>query len=663
MKMICRGKRFCLALVLSALSIVAWAQNTLTPLWTRAGVPNSPSQAAISPDGQQVAVAGLGSVVPIVRVRDGLVEREIRLPEFDRATSVAFSPDGDYLAVGTRTAAIWIIRLPDGQPERAIYPHAGSVIALAFSPDGRYIVSSDGGFAQVTRLADGALVRSLWHSYTRRCFFSPDGARVATVSDTRIQLWSFPEGALLLTIPTATSYNFAPAAAAFSPDGQFIAAHFYPNEIRIWRVDDGSLVRRAVYNARSMQGLVFTSDGGYLISAHENAVILWDAASLTQVARRDIAALHIAASPETGYFVTTNRSFTRLWAVQNLTTVNELTSFVGEIGDIAFSANGAILASVNQEYLRIWDAETGALLGGAWMGDRVGTVAISPADDSLVAVGGVIANIGLYNWRTNQWRDKWSTNRNARQMEFSPDGSLLAIAIGSAAVFHRMATNTRFSVSRPNEVWGVRWVDTQQCLILERTGNLVLWNVAQSRLVRNLLLSGDAYGLTVSTDRRFAVVNLSDRVALVQLPALSLVRVFEGAPSPILDAQITPNGRYLVAGDSGGRILIWRVADGALVLQDASNLGAQSQVSINRVQVSPDGRLIVFTRSDGALRASLVPFPRGDANGDGCVDDADLLLVLFHFGSDNAAADLNADGVVDDADLLLTLFDFGAGCQ
>ncbi|MCX7924732.1 MAG: hypothetical protein N2554_02855, partial [Fimbriimonadales bacterium] len=44
--------------------------------------------------------------------------------------------------------------------------------------------------------------------------------------------------------------------------------------------------------------------------------------------------------------------------------------------------------------------------------------------------------------------------------------------------------------------------------------------------------------------------------------------------------------------------------------------------------------------------------PEGDVNGDGCVDDADLLQVLFNFGGNDAASDVNDDGVVDDADLL-----------
>ncbi|MCX7994084.1 MAG: hypothetical protein N2651_10515, partial [Fimbriimonadales bacterium] len=52
-----------------------------------------------------------------------------------------------------------------------------------------------------------------------------------------------------------------------------------------------------------------------------------------------------------------------------------------------------------------------------------------------------------------------------------------------------------------------------------------------------------------------------------------------------------------------------------------------------------------------------------DTNRDGCVDDADLLNVLFAFGQTGSnPADVNCDGVVDDADLLSVLFAFGQGC-
>lgn len=55
----------------------------------------------------------------------------------------------------------------------------------------------------------------------------------------------------------------------------------------------------------------------------------------------------------------------------------------------------------------------------------------------------------------------------------------------------------------------------------------------------------------------------------------------------------------------------------------------------------------------------------GDVNRDGCVDDADLLAVLFAFGRSGnnlGRVDVNCDQVVDDADLLIVLFNFGRGC-
>ncbi|MCX7925959.1 MAG: hypothetical protein N2554_09135, partial [Fimbriimonadales bacterium] len=54
--------------------------------------------------------------------------------------------------------------------------------------------------------------------------------------------------------------------------------------------------------------------------------------------------------------------------------------------------------------------------------------------------------------------------------------------------------------------------------------------------------------------------------------------------------------------------------------------------------------------------------PEGDVNGDGCVDDADLLIVLFNFGNAGGQGDVNNDNIVDDADLLIVLFNFGQGC-
>ncbi|NUL81617.1 MAG: hypothetical protein HUU60_02705 [Armatimonadetes bacterium] len=55
-------------------------------------------------------------------------------------------------------------------------------------------------------------------------------------------------------------------------------------------------------------------------------------------------------------------------------------------------------------------------------------------------------------------------------------------------------------------------------------------------------------------------------------------------------------------------------------------------------------------------------FP-GDANGDWCVDDTDLAMVLAAFGQfGDHPADVTFDGYVDDADLALLLENYGLGC-
>ena len=68
---------------------------------------------------------------------------------------------------------------------------------------------------------------------------------------------------------------------------------------------------------------------------------------------------------------------------------------------------------------------------------------------------------------------------------------------------------------------------------------------------------------------------------------------------------------------------------------------------------------------DNVGNVGSVPSIPTDINGDGCVDDSDLLLVLFNFGStgENLMTDITDDGIVDDSDLLVILFSFGRGCR
>jgi hypothetical protein len=75
------------------------------------------------------------------------------------------------------------------------------------------------------------------------------------------------------------------------------------------------------------------------------------------------------------------------------------------------------------------------------------------------------------------------------------------------------------------------------------------------------------------------------------------------------------------------------------------------------------GQTQIEVRQNSAVRVDFANALIGDVNGDQCVDDSDLMAILFAFGSEgeNLPEDVNMDGIVDDADLMLVLFNFGNG--
>ncbi|MCS6919946.1 MAG: hypothetical protein NZM28_09255 [Fimbriimonadales bacterium] len=110
------------------------------------------------------------------------------------------------------------------------------------------------------------------------------------------------------------------------------------------------------------------------------------------------------------------------------------------------------------------------------------------------------------------------------------------------------------------------------------------------------------------------------------------------------------------ASDSAG-VVGWQVVSGRVVsFSIAAGAGSGAELT------NPLVARLLANAVRWAAGDTCTP-TRGDANRDGCVDDADLLQALFAFGATGAnTADANCDGIVDDADLLEVLFQFGAGC-
>jgi|YNPBryulayer2012_1023412.scaffolds.fasta_scaffold05647_3 hypothetical protein len=156
---------------------------------------------------------------------------------------------------------------------------------------------------------------------------------------------------------------------------------------------------------------------------------------------------------------------------------------------------------------------------------------------------------------------------------------------------------------------------------------------------------------------------------LVRIAADTLTRQWELPLTdfhPWLWAVDSAGSVYLLGSNPNGREFRKIRSDGSLAWRLSANDVALPLRFAQSLLPLPNGSLIVAgtlpLESGGTEVVVALIGHRGDTNGDGCVDIADLTSVIFAFGTDEFAADLNADGVVDDADLLEVLFAFGAGC-
>lgn len=155
-------------------------------------------------------------------------------------------------------------------------------------------------------------------------------------------------------------------------------------------------------------------------------------------------------------------------------------------------------------------------------------------------------------------------------------------------------------------------------------------------------------------------------------------------PSRRLTITVAPIGAAYQVGPDGGTAtsidtrliqnlqLELRASNGTTILATATSNGVGVPEQILNHLLPPAGGTFyarVYSGSGSTddvqryrITVQTTALPAGDVDGNGCVDDADLLAILFGFGSNDPAIDLDGNGVVDDADLLTLLFNFGAGC-
>jgi hypothetical protein len=123
-----------------------WEAATLRPVFRSAPSPTAVESVAFSPDGKLLASGNTGREVRLWAVPGGRLVREVRSPG-DRVayqgSALGFSADGRTLAVGGWEAiALW--EVATGKERLRLKGHRGDVRSVAFTPDGRSLVSGAG---------------------------------------------------------------------------------------------------------------------------------------------------------------------------------------------------------------------------------------------------------------------------------------------------------------------------------------------------------------------------------------------------------------------------------------------------------------------------------------------------------------------------------------
>ena len=273
--------------------------------------------------------------------------------------AVVFSRNGQQLASGGDDHKSKVWQSSNGTLLQTLTQCAGlrcgSTSYLAFSPDDQTL-ASDGGGLKLWRIADGALLNTL--SFNGGIpVISPDWQYVVTSLDQSTYPGNIPSVVTLFRLSDKSQVWQSSGAggleAAFSPDGQIVAAVGRKTGVDFWKVSDGTHLRHI---AGPKKLLIFSPDGQY-IATTQAATGLYPYDHTIEIYRVSDGAL-----------------------VQTFLGT-------GAVDAIAWTPNGQTILSTGWEVgniqygiIRLWRVSDGTLLKSydQGIGSYTGAVAVSP---------------------------------------------------------------------------------------------------------------------------------------------------------------------------------------------------------------------------------------------------------------------------------------------
>lgn len=243
--------------------------------------------AVFSPDGKlALSCGGWPQGDKTLRLWDVKTGKEIRtlLTAQHHVQSAAFTPDGKHALAGSDEGLVRMFDVTTGQLVRTYRGHKDGIPHLTVSADGKRFLSS--GHDNTVRLWDvetGEAVR-IFRGHTdwaRVAAFLPDGQRIVTGGrDRTLRIWDVNDGRLLQTIEHQKEWV---ETIAVVPGGKQVLTAG-GNNVHLWDLDTGKLVRSYTGHGFGVTSLALTRDGRTLLSSsYDGSIRAWEVASGQQL--------------------------------------------------------------------------------------------------------------------------------------------------------------------------------------------------------------------------------------------------------------------------------------------------------------------------------------------------------------------------------------------
>ncbi|HJT78135.1 MAG TPA: WD40 repeat domain-containing protein, partial [Gemmataceae bacterium] len=549
--------------------------------------------------------------------------------------SLSFSPDGKLIASASSDHTIRLWDRASGREVRRLTGHQDAVNFVAFTADGKQLISASGYYIDVkdssVRLWDvatGKEVRRFPQAPSGQpmaaLVLSPDGKLLAAGCENSIALFEVPGGRRRggCGLPTGRVKK-----VCFRPDGKSLAAVVESVGVCLFAVGTGQLVWQNTDQPTDelYQGLAFAPDGRAIAAAttFKQPMRLLDAVTGREIRR--FTGEHNAAPP-----LVFSRDGKRLfsggwggrgiiWDVATGKPVGSLEPPLSTSCCLTLSPDGKILAEAGNRAIRFWDAATGKGIPGSDGAQAlISSLAVSPDGKSVLTASHFDTDAGPRLWDLGTGRQRAaSVGLECPVAAFAPDGKIfVAGCFHGTPVLADAATGKKLLTFEGAPGWVDSLVFTPDGKRVIGTawgdGPIRVWDPATGKelaALGRLTQGGGAKCLALAPDGKLLATGGMDKVIrLWDIAAHKEVGRLTGQEGSLWALAFSPDGREIagvtatgkfnfVANGTDPAIRVWDVATGRIVRTLKGPAAGSWSVAW-----SPDGRVLATGGEDGVIR-------------------------------------------------------------